>query len=95
MSCGGLRGCTEAAHVRSGTDGGTGLTPSDHYAVPLCAWCHTLGPEAQHAVGELTFWANLKIDPWSAASALWKHSGDIQAGERIVFRARQAIGLRM
>ncbi len=86
---------SEAAHVRCGTDGGAALKPSDRYAVPLCTWCHTLGPYAQHVIGELTFWANLKIDPWSAAGALWTHSGDIEAGERIVFRARQAIGLKV
>lgn len=45
----------EAAHIRSGTDGGTGLKPSDCWVVPLCAVHHY----EQHQKGELTFWGNL------------------------------------
>ena len=41
-----------AAHQREGADGGTGLKPSDMFAVPLCHACHGL----QHRVGEKTFW---------------------------------------
>jgi hypothetical protein len=75
-------------HIRQGTDGGAGLTPSDRYAVPLCRLCHSRLHD-----GEARFWAALKIDPQDTAWALWTNSGDIEAGERIVFRARQAIGL--
>jgi len=28
---------SHATHVRTGTDGGVGIKPGDHYAVPLCA----------------------------------------------------------
>src|SRR5215813_891921 len=28
---------SDAAHVRTGTDGGTGMKPGDRYAVPLCS----------------------------------------------------------
>jgi hypothetical protein len=80
---------SEAAHVRSGSDGGAGMKPSDRYSVSLCASCHAL----QHEFGELTFWSALRIDPLNAASGLWAVSGDIQAGERVVFRARQRINL--
>jgi hypothetical protein len=65
------------------------MKPGDRYAVPLCARCHA----KQHR-GELSFWSALGIDPLNIAHALWTNSGDIEAGERIVFRARQAIGLR-
>src|SRR5687768_16869931 len=41
----------ECAHVRSGTDGGTGLKPSDRWCLSLCKTCHT----AQHAAGEESF----------------------------------------
>jgi hypothetical protein len=78
----------EAAHVRIGTDGGTGLKPSDCYAVPLCGECHTTGIGAQHRCGELTFWSRLRVDPLALAASLWAVSGDITAGERIVTRAR-------
>jgi hypothetical protein len=80
---------SDAAHVRTGTDGGTGIKPGDRYAVPLCAACHA----KQHRVGELTFWSTLRIDPVNVALRLWTISADLEAGERTVFRARQRINL--
>jgi len=80
---------SEAAHVRSGSDGGTGIKPSDRYSLPLCSECHAM----QHQFGELRFWSVLWIDPLNVAFGLWAISGDIKAGERIVFRARQYITL--
>ena len=75
--------------MRSGSDGAAGIKPSDRYSVPLCGSCHAL----QHQFGELTFWSTLRIDPLNVAFRLWTLSGDIKAGERIVFRARQRIDL--
>jgi len=75
--------------VRSGSDGGTGMKPSDRYSVPLCADCHVL----QHQFGEQRFWSTVRIDPVDVAFRLWTISGDIMAGERTVFRARQHIDL--
>ena len=80
---------SEAAHVRSGSDGGAGMKPSDRYSVSLCTSCHAL----QHEFGELTFWSALRIDPLNVAFRLWTVSGDVKAGARIVFRARQHINL--
>src|SRR5215471_11341990 len=80
---------SEAAHVRSGSDGGAGIKPSDRYCLSLCTSCHSL----QHEFGELRFWSTLSIDPLNVALRLWTVSGDIKAGERIVFRARQWIDL--
>ena len=80
---------SEAAHVRSGSDGGAGLKLSDRDTVSLCSECHAL----QHQFGELTFWSTVRIDPLNVAFRLWTVSGDIKAGERIVFRARQRIDL--
>ena len=80
---------SEAAHVRTGTDGGVGVKPGDRYAVPLCASCHA----KQHRIGELTFWSSLRIDPLNVALRLWTGSADVRAGERTVFRARQQIDL--
>jgi hypothetical protein len=77
--------------VRTGTDGGgIGVKPGDRYAVPLCAACHA----KQHRIGELTFWSALHIDPLSVALRLWSISGDAEAGQRTVFRARQHIDLQ-
>ena len=80
---------SEAAHVRTGTDGGVGVKPGDRYAVPLCTACHA----RQHRIGELSFWSARRIDPLNVALRLWTVSGDIKAGERTVFRARQQIDL--
>jgi len=78
-----------AAHVRSGADGGAGIKPADRYCVSLCSDCHAL----QHQFGELAFWSAVRIDPLNVAYRLWTVSGDMSAGERIVFRARQQIDL--
>jgi len=80
---------SEAAHVRTGTDSGIGMKPSERYTVPLCATCH----EKQHRIGELSFWSALRIDPLNVALRLWTVSADVKAGERTVFRARQHINL--
>jgi hypothetical protein len=80
---------SDAAHVRTGTDGGVGRKPGDRYAIPLCTTCHA----KQHRIGELTFWSALRIDPLNVAFRLWTVSADVKAGERTVFRARQQIDL--
>jgi hypothetical protein len=80
---------SDAAHVRTGTDGGVGNKPGDRYAVPLCTACHA----KQHWIGELAFWSALRIDPVNVALRLWTVSADMEAGERTVFRARQQIDL--
>ena len=80
---------SQAAHVRSGSDGGAGIKPSDRYCVSLCTDCHAL----QHQFGELRFWSVLRLDPLNVALRLWTISGDLKAGQRIAFRARQQITL--
>lgn len=78
--CCGERGRVEAAHVRKGTDGGTGTKPSDRFAVPLLPHCHS----RQHRVGEVTFWGELGVDPLNVALRLWTVSGDTDAGIRVI-----------
>jgi hypothetical protein len=41
----------ECAHVRTGTDGGTGIKPSDRWCISLCKTCHA----RQHQIGEEAF----------------------------------------
>lgn len=89
IACGYAFENSQPAHVRLSKDGGTGMKPGDRFTVPLCAACHA----DQHRVGELTFWAEFGIDPLNVAFRLWTVSGNHAAGERIVSRARQAIGL--
>jgi hypothetical protein len=70
MGSGGCDGKIEAAHVRSGTDGGMGVKPSDRYAIPLCGGHH----REQHQIGEAPFEARHKISMRKIADALWAKS---------------------
>lgn len=63
-------GKTEAAHVRTGTDGGTSLKPGDNFTIPLCAAAH----REQHAIGEPAFERMYGIDMKKIAAHLWKIS---------------------
>ena len=36
----GSQSAIECAHVRTGTDGGTGIKPSDRWCISLCKECH-------------------------------------------------------
>ena len=86
-------GRSEAAHIRSGTDGGTGLKPNDRFTVPLCGGldgCHA----DQHRRGELDFWSELGIDPLSVAEALHRVSGDRAKADRVLYRAWQSMELK-
>jgi hypothetical protein len=53
----------ECAHVRCGTDGGTGIKPSDKWCVSLCKECHS----RQHQIGEPAFEAEHGINLKSLA----------------------------
>ena len=48
----------ECAHVRTGTDGGTGMKPSDRWCISLCKDCH----HNQHEMGEGPFEVFYGID---------------------------------
>ena len=79
---------TQAAHIRKGTDGGTGLKPSDYYTVPMCASCHFI----QHEQGEITFWYPFKGYETAKALAkkLYSVSGDTRAALDLIGRFRSA-----
>jgi hypothetical protein len=47
-----------AHHVRSASVAGTGMKPSDRWAVPLCSEHHSEG----HLMGWMTFEAHYKLD---------------------------------
>ena len=48
----------ECAHVRTGTDGGIALKPSDRWLVSLCSFHH----QEQHRIGEDAFEKRYAID---------------------------------
>lgn len=83
----------EAAHIRYGDPAhdkpGTpmGRKPDDCYVVPLCAEAHREGPNAQHNRNEREWWAELRIDPIAVALALYQITGDIDAGNEIIWQA--------
>ena len=66
---------SEAAHIRYSDaahgklNPGIQQKPSDHDAVPLSAWCHREGPQAQHAGSERAFWERVGRNPWRLAEA--------------------------
>ena len=62
----GCNGRIKAAHVRTGTDGGMGVKPSDIWAIPLCCFHHA----QQHAIGEIAFEAIYGINMRLIAEAL-------------------------
>lgn len=64
----------ECAHVRTGTDGGTGIKPSDWWAVPLCSIHHL----EQHTIGEPAFEQRYVIDMKRIALALARQSPDVE-----------------
>lgn len=71
---------SEAAHIRMGYFGGTGMKPGDDCTVPLCKPCHT----EQHQLGEVAFWAaSIGSAKW-LAKRLYQYTGD-------AFKALQAI----
>lgn len=64
------QGRIEAAHVRTGTDGGAQLKPSDCFTIPLCALAH----KWQSDNGEPAFEARYGIKMRQIADALWARS---------------------
>ena len=55
----------ECAHVRTGTDGGVGLKPSDRWTVSLCSTHHA----EQHRIGERRFERRHGVDLSALAGA--------------------------
>jgi predicted metal-binding transcription factor (methanogenesis marker protein 9) len=56
--------------VRTGTDGGTGMKPSDVWCISLCKVCHA----RQHQIGERAFEAETGINLKALAEAFLKRS---------------------
>jgi hypothetical protein len=68
-ACGSQSGI-ECAHVRNGTDGGTGIKPSDKWCVSLCKTCHS----RQHQIGESAFEQAWGVNLKALAEAFFKAS---------------------
>ena len=48
--------------AHTGSDGGMRQKASDYSCIPLCANCHTQGPQAYHPIGRAAFAARWKLD---------------------------------
>jgi hypothetical protein len=66
----GSQSAIECAHVRVGTDGGTGIKPSDRWVISLCRECHS----RQHQIGEESFEKAWGINLKALAEAFFKGS---------------------
>jgi hypothetical protein len=87
LVCGGP--ARDPHHLKRGVDHmpkGMGRTHEDRWAVPVCRPHHDW-LEAGNDEEKL---ASIRIDGRSVARQLWANSGDTEAAERILFRARQA-----
>ena len=67
--CGSTAGI-ECAHVRTGTDGGVGIKPSDKWCISLCKECHS----RQHQIGEEAFEKAWGINMKALAEAFYRAS---------------------
>lgn len=87
----------EAAHIRFGEPlvgkprTPMGRKPDDSWVVPLCAYMHREGPEAQHRGNERTWWIEQRLDCLAIAQALYACSGDRDAALTIIIRAKRAV----
>ena len=63
-------GPIQAAHIRMGTDGGTGKKPSDNFTIPLCAKAH----HEQGQIGEGAFEKRYLLNTKNVAECLWLDS---------------------
>ena len=59
-----------------------GQKPHDFWTVPLCAYHHRDGADAQHVIGEELFWKLRGIDQFALALRLWIESGGAARAEQ-------------
>jgi len=82
---------TCAAHIRTETDGGMGMKPSDSWTVPLCHKCHT----EQHNKGETTFWGSIKAAKQLARNLYlmkgFTDEDDLMGAQLIIAKARNEL----
>jgi hypothetical protein len=65
-----LTGPIECAHIRSGTDGGCALKPSDRWTISLCRAHHA----EQHRIGEPAFEIRYALDLVALAGVFARRS---------------------
>jgi hypothetical protein len=91
LKCG-MEPCGEAAHVRFASAAfhkrsGTGKTPPDKFAVPLCRACHLTDRDAQHNMMERAFWNMLGLNPLLVAERLYAARGNLVTMRAVIMVA--------
>lgn len=91
LPCTACRGLPAQAHHENYDlpDNAMGMKAHDRTTVPLCVGCHA----RRHQIGAVAFWRDTDIAK-SLMDALWRISGDIDAGQTAVFKAWQNIKMR-
>lgn len=69
----------EAAHIRLGTNGGTGMKPGDDWAIPMWRDEH----RKQHE-GEASYWGNRLDKVKELAQNLYDNTGDVETCLRLI-----------
>lgn len=97
--CNGAHGPSVPAHVRFTDDyfeqvfgkrhSGKQEKPDDKWVTPLCEWCHTKGPDAQHKKNEQEWWHGKGIYPLRLAQRLFDASSDEMAALEVLRRVRE------
>lgn len=90
---------SEAAHIRFasaafGKTSGLQKKPDDCHSVPLCAGCHRLDRDAQHARNEREFWDSTGINPLMVAQRLYAVRGDLVAMRAVILTTIAERGTR-
>lgn len=74
----------DAHHIRIGTDGGTGLKPSDSFTIPICRKHHT----QLHSQGEKTFFNGKLADAKHLSVALYCANGNYDRALAAIYEYR-------
>lgn len=73
---------------------GKSTKPDDWRTLPLCPGHHLEGASAQHGMNEEMFWAELGINPYAMAKALYNLSGDLPKMRFVISHARELFPAR-
>ncbi len=93
LTCG-VGGRSEAAHIRypdlNFDKFATGMQekPDDMWTLPLCAYCHRTGKNAQHNQNERKFWQHHNINPVALAVKLYALNFNVGEMQSLINKTR-------
>lgn len=83
----------EVAHLKMGIafhgwrEAGVQEKSSDQRSTPLCARCHRTDRDAQHSMGERSFWDSMNLCPACLAIALSEAYDEGRSGSAVIWAA--------